>query len=178
MVDLCMYHTFLPVVANIRSQDSFSGNPMTVFSFLFSDAFFSGWFRIFASPVRGSPLALQPSVADCCVTPQIATTLNTAHRTGTMACRAAPAGERTSESGRAVVRRPAFVESPAAPDDGGSSRIRWRAFARVVALRAVAGVLRARLGCASRWRTHDQCETTTRRHDNDAERRRPEGRQA
>ena len=117
MGDLCMYHTFFPVVANIRSQDSFSGNPMTVFSFLFSDAFFSGWFRIFASPVRGSPLALQPSVADCCVTPQIATTFNTAHRTGTMACRAAPAGERTSESGRAVGPRsrratPRVVESP------------------------------------------------------------------
>ena len=171
-----MYHTFFPVVANIRSQDSFSGNPMTVFSFLFSDAFFSGWFRIFASPVRGSRLALQPSVADCCVTPQIATTFNTAHRTGTMACRAAPAGERTSESGRAVVRRPALSSLPLRLTTGDH-----RGF--VGGVRARGGVARGcwRFARASRlriWRTHDQCETTARRQDNDAERRRPESCQA
>ena len=114
---------------------------------------------------------------------KIATTFNTAHRTGTMACRAAPAGERTSESGRAVVRRPALSSLPLRLTTGdhrgfvggvcarrGVARGCWR-FARASRLR----VSLAKHTTNARRRRDD---TTTTLNAVGLKAVRPEGRQA
>ena len=167
---------FTPVVANIRWQDSFFWQSlMFLLSFLTCFLFWVFLHLLEPGARLGAPRSLlrpAASVADCCVTTQIATTLETA-----VACDPAPRGESVAaigaigrcrsrsrpQPGRRIGQqlrgcdRPAFVESPlrfiAASWRFAFACRRWWRCARLAALRACAS------RCALRTRC-DKCETT------------------